>query len=327
MALRGGFVETAHPIRVVAIQHDEAHHTHTAGVSGAAAHSPWRSAGKHLQAHTALSLLPDQGASLTDEALAIAVSSHSGQDRHLALVRGLLERYGLDEGALQCGAEAPIHRPTRDALMRQGLRPAPIHNDCSGKHALMLAACVSQGWSLDYLGRDHPLQRAVAAQVAAWVGESPGLAVDGCGVPTFYISVTGMARAWARMATVTQDGHLCGVGDPLMQRIGVAAAAHPWLTSGDGRLDLALSERVREPYFGKIGAGGIFCVALPQRRMGIALKVASGNEDALAVATVEALRRLAPGSVAPSPGWRWAEVNNVAGQKVGWRVATWQIRV
>lgn len=320
MVCRGGLLETRHRVRAVAVRYDASHTEQIVYTSGEALHSMWRSAGKHLQAWTSLELLGDPDLSV--EEIATAVSSHSGEPGQVALVRRLLSRFGLDESALRCGAEAPIHQASRDALVRDGAPPLAVHNDCSGKHALMLGACVNMGWSLDYLDVSHPLQQRILRDVSDWTGEHPQTAIDGCGVPTFHLSVTAMARSWARMATAVADGAFRDRPDQRMRRIGQAAMAHPELTSGVGRLDLAVAERAREPYFGKIGAQGVFCLALPERRMGIAMKVVSGNEDALAVAIPSVMVECAPGSLRPAADWRWAHVRNVAGRKVGSRVAT-----
>lgn len=320
-AFRGDWLETTHDVRAVAVEVNANHERRVRWQSGPATRSPWRSAGKHIQAWCCLQLL--DGLSFDAEELAMAVSSHSGQPMHTARVAQMLARFGLDETALQCGAEAPVHLPTHHALIRSSQPAKAIHNDCSGKHALMLATCLHNGWSMDYLPADHPLQRQIFAGVSAWSGEEPGIAVDGCGVPTFALTVNGMANSWARMAAMVNDGHWRGTADAHMPNIGRAAMAHPELTSGTGRMDLAVAHRAVEPYFGKIGAEGIFCIALPSRRLGIAIKVLNGNEDALAVAVPAVLEKVAPGILAETSHWPWQDVRNVVGQKVGRRVAIW----
>ena len=315
MALRGGLVETAHPVHAVAIRDGIA-----APVlqTGPVTYSPWRSASKPLQTWGSLEALgPTTEAALTEADLALGSSSHSGEPAQVAGVRDLLARLGVEEDWLRCGAEPPMHAPTRRALERAEQPPLPIHNDCSGKHALMLGACVQRSWSLDYLPAAHPLQRRLLALATDWCGERPGLAVDGCGVPTFYLSVAGMARAWARLAAAMQVEAL----DARLHRIGWAMARHPELVSGEGRIDLAVARRAAEPLVGKIGADGVFCVALPARRLGVAMKVVSGNEHALAVAIPAVLEAVAPGCLRPDPAWPWAMLRNVVGREVGQWVA------
>lgn len=314
LQLRDGLLETRHEVSAVAVHLDQPQPTwHT----GPPAWSTWRSAAKPLQLWASLEALGDPP-ELSPADLAIGASSHSGQDLHLAAVRRVLQRFDLDEGLLQCGAEPPVHRATAAALVRAGRAPLPIHNDCSGKHAFMLAACRARGWSeRGYLAADHPLHQRIAALARAWCGEPPALATDGCGVPTLWLSLAGMARAWARLAAAMAEPAL----DPRLHRIGQAMAAHPELTSGEDRLDLALARRATGPFVGKIGARGVFCIALPHQRTGVAVKVADGDEDALAVAVPAILERTAPGCLAPDPTWPAATLRNVAGRPVGSRLA------
>ena len=320
LSLRGGLVETTHTVRAVAIHLDEADREEQVLCVGPPVKSTWRSAGKPLQLWASLEALQDP--ELPAEALAIGASSHSGQPFHLAQIRALMARLGVAESALGCGAEPPAHAPTWQACIAAGQPALAIHNDCSGKHAFMLAAADRMGGGMDYRHREHPLQQRIAALVSQWCGEVPGMGVDGCGVPTFHLSITGMARAWARLAVVTATGQWRSAPDPRGQRIGQALAAHPRLTSGDGRIDLAIARRATEPFIGKIGARGVFCIALPQRRVGIAIKVLCGSSAALAVSIPEIVHRVAPGALADQHPWPWSELRDVVGNKVGaWVVA------
>lgn len=312
LQLRGGLPEASHGLSFALVGPGGALRT-----GGAATSTFWRSASKPFQLEVALSLLPDEGAALRPEELALAASSHSGQAGHLDVLGGILVKFGLSEGALRCGAEPPAHAPSAAALIAAGAPPRAAHNDCSGKHALMLAACAARGWDTQtYLAPAHPLQRQIAALIHARTAEPAPVAVDGCGVPTFWISLLGMARAWQQLAAAMA----APVTEPRLARIGAAMAAHPWLVSGDDRLDLALAQRAAEPFVGKIGALGVFCVALPARGLGLAVKVHSGDEGALGAAVPALLDRLAPGALRPAEGWRWSEVRNVVGRIVGQRL-------
>lgn len=320
---RGEHVETAHPVHAVAVRMDTGG-PRTIASMGAPVGSPWRSAGKPFQLLACVEAMeaaghsentPFTARSLSDLDLAIGASSHSGQPGHTAAVHALLERFGRTEAELRCGAEPPAHAPTFHALLRDGHVPGPIHNDCSGKHAMMLGACTARGWPLEYRPASHPLQRAIRETVAQLTQEAPGSAVDGCGVPVWVLSVSGMARAWAALAGAMHDPD----GDPLLARIGDAMAEHPWHVSGDGRIDLHLSGLATERCVTKIGAQGVLCVALPDRRMGIALKVTTGDDAAVAVAARHVIDHLAPGALATGPDLPWHTVRNVVGDTVGRR--------
>jgi len=151
--------------------------------------------------------------------------------------------------------------------------------------------------------------------VYSHTGEQAGLAVDGCGVPTFHLTVAGMARAWSALAVAMADAPHSDLG-----RIGWAMAQHPDLVSGTDRIDAAIARAATESYVGKIGALGVFCIALPQRRMGIALKIESGDEGALACAVPAAIAQAAPGAIVLPDDWPWNTVHNVVGAPVGQRV-------
>lgn len=333
LQLRGGLLETRHPVRAVALRLDPegaeegAARAEEVFAAGEAVHSTWRSASKPFQLWSSLEAMAASGhsentpfheATFSDEDLALGASSHSGGADHTGRVLELLERFGLGPEHLRCGAELPLDPAALRALRRSGAPAEAVHNDCSGKHAFMLGACAAMGWSIEgYLAPEHPLQERILAQLRALTGEPLAVAVDGCGVPTAWLSVRAMARAWAWLAACMAEPDL----DPRLARIGQAMAAHPELTSGEGRIDLALAELATEPYVGKIGAQGVFCVALPERGLGVALKVGSGDEAALACAVPAVLARVAPGALRdPGKAWPWRELRNVAGRLVGERL-------
>jgi L-asparaginase II len=180
----------------------------------------------------------------------------------------------------------------------------------------MLLASRANDWATeDYIHPAHPMQEAVERTVKRFVGAPHPTAIDGCGVPTFWLSMRQMATAWAHLAAAMADPDR----DPLLARIGEAMSSYPELTSGVGRIDLAVAQRATGPFVGKIGALGVFCVAWPERRIGVAIKVHSGNEDALAVAIDAIVSGFCEGALAPADRWPWHAVSNVAGRIVGQR--------
>ncbi len=310
--LRGGLVETTHPI-VAAV-------SDTSGVrwsDGGGAACFWRSSSKPMQLLSSLEQLPaDDVAALTDAELAIGAASHGATPAHVAVVTGLLARYGLAEAGLRCGAHWPSHEESARALTREGRGCGAIHNNCSGKHTFMLAAATARGWDPDYRPIAHPLQQINAARFEDWGQAKAGVAVDGCGVPTFHVPVEAMARAFARLASEMRAGSLAG-------RIGWAMHREPDLVSTPGALDVALVRAAREPMTAKRGAEGLMCIALPERGLGIAVKCETGSGPALAVGVRAVLAEVAPGVLGPEAAWPWAVVDNVVGAVVGERRAVW----
>ena len=307
---RGGLVETVHPYSAALVEGEALRWAVGPDVA-----SFWRSGCKAMQLLNSLRQLPPEVVATLDDAdLALGAASHSGQPFHVARVGVLLARFGLTPDQLLCGAHLPMHEPSSHALLRAGASPGAIHNNCSGKHTFMLAASVAQGWSPDYLPADHPLQQGNLALLTEWMAYAPGVAVDGCGVPCFHAPLSAMARAFARYACEMADAP-----DGLAGRIGWASHRQPEWMSGEGRLDLLVVRGAREPVAVKIGAEGMFLIAVPGRRWGIAVKVHTGNSDALAVAVRAVLDELLPGMFTPAE-WPWADVRNVVGRLVGERL-------
>lgn len=300
---RGGLVETRHPFSVRVWQDGAVREALGPDVA-----SFWRSASKPFQLLTSLEQLPSaEVAALTDAELALGTASHSGEPGHVAGVEALLARFRLGADALQCGAHLPMHEPSA----RLAAEARAVHNNCSGKHTFMLAACHARGWEPDYRPLAHPLQAANRRRIDEVAGHAHDTAVDGCSVPTFHAPLSAQARAWGALAEAM------AAGDGLLARVGWAIQRQPWFMSGTGRLDEAAIRGASEPMAGKIGAEGLFCVALPARRLSLAVKVHTGNTDTLAVALRWALARV---GVEVAGEWPWAEVKNVRGAPVGDRV-------
>jgi L-asparaginase II len=258
----------------------------------------------------------------TPRELATMVASHGAQPFHLEAVRDILAKAELDPGMLRCGPHPPLDPEAAEALRESGLEPGPLHNNCSGKHAGMLAVCRAMEWPLEtYLELDHPLQVRIHCAVAELAGiaaaEIPR-AIDGCGAPTFFLPVRGMAVAFARLGAAdrTRDTDRARA----IGRILDAMAAHPEHVAGTGRLDTDLMALCGQRVVVKTGAEGVFCAVLRERGEGVALKVADGAKRAQDVALVELL--LETGAIddltAGRLGAHWRpEVRNHAGRVVG----------
>lgn len=317
---RGTVVESRHAFSAAAFAADAVDSDAApAWSTGAPVVTTWRSASKPFQLENSLRALGGDAA-FDERQLAVGAASHSAEPVHLELVEGLLRGFGLDAGALLCGAHPPVHEPSAAAVLRGGGAFTALHNNCSGKHAFMLGACVARGWSLEYRPPTHPLQVANRARLEALCHGHAEICTDGCGVPTFAFPLTGLARAWATLAGAMAT--VAAGGQDLLGRIGWAMARHPELTSGSERLDLQLVRGAAEPLAVKIGAQGLFCIAIPGRRLGLAVKVHSGVGEALPAAVAWTLDQVAPGAFTPAEGWSLCRVRNVVGADVGeFRVA------
>jgi L-asparaginase II len=290
--LRGPLVESVHRGAVAVVDGDGA--TVLALGDGAQPVFP-RSAVKALQALPLVETGAAERYRLGDDELAIACGSHGGEPAHVAAVERMLARAGLDATALECGAHAPSHRPSSDALVRAGRVASALHNNCSGKHAGFL--CVARHLGIDhrgYVAPSHPVQRAVKAAIEQLTGV--GLAedrcgVDGCSIPTWAVPLTNLAHAFARFGT----GH--GLAAPHAQaaaRLRAACTREPFFVAGTGRFATVAMERLRERVFLKAGAEGVYCAALPDQGLGIALKCDDGAGRAAEAVMAALIIRLLP---------------------------------
>jgi L-asparaginase II len=273
---RAGVVEARHRVHAVAVVDGDV----VAAAGTPASVTYIRSSAKPLQALPVVRARPDLG----DAEIAIACASHLHRPDQLRPVLALLERAGATEDDLECGAE-----PTR------------LEHNCSGKHAAMLLLCRERGWPFEgYRLASHPCQQAMAAEIAlAAEVESMPEAIDGCGVPTYALTLERMAHAFSRLETL--DG---GV------RVADAMRARPELVRGEGAPDTEFM-RLGDGWAAKGGAEGLFCAG--RGALGIALKAEDGAQRPLGVAVAALLERLG----LESGGLADAPVTNSRGEVVG----------
>ena len=223
------------------------------------------------------------GLPLDGELLSLAAASHSGEERHLAGARRILELAGVPEDALRNVEDMPYGAVQRDEWIRDGRKPSRLAQNCSGKHAAMLYTCKLNGWSLDgYLDPGHPLQQAVAEIVEDLTGQRIAqVTVDGCGAPLFSVSLHGLARAAARITTAVPGTPEAKVADAMRD--------FPELASGADR-DVAALMRAVPGLLAKDGFEGVEVAALPDGRA-VAVKISDGANRARVPVTAAALAR------------------------------------
>ncbi|GAA1669932.1 asparaginase [Microbacterium lacus] len=241
-----------------------------------------RSSLKPLQALACLTA----GAPLDGERLGMATASHSGTDRHVSVVRDVLDAAGLSEDALRCPPAWPGDQSTRDEVVRAGGAPSRIRMNCSGKHAAMLLTCTVNGWPTEsYLSPEHPLQVHIRDVAERLVGERfAATAIDGCGAPVYAMSLGGLVKAIHRVGTSSERSPFA-----LHRSAGMLVRAvreNPWTIDGPGRADTVVIERLG--VFAKGGAEGVMVMVAPDGTT-VALKMLDGSGRA---ATVVALRLL-----------------------------------
>jgi L-asparaginase II len=241
-----------------------------------------RSSMKPLQAAVSLSLA---GEGISDREVAVMCASHNGEDVHVRTVGSLLGRAGLGFDPLRTPPSLPLDQESARAVSE----PRPELHNCSGKHAGMLVASARRGFDLtSYPDPDHPLQREVLAAVVRASDQAPDtVGIDGCGVPVHALRLASMATLYARLADPERLGDL----EPFARRALTAMGAHPYLVAGRGRVCTALMEAVPTVVV-KAGAEGLICAALPERGLGVAVKIGDGSARAADPALLRALRLL-----------------------------------
>lgn len=230
--------------------------------------------------------------------LALACSSHSGEDEHVALAAAMLASAGRDVSALECGAHWSTEQNSLIHQARTMERPTALHNNCSGKHSGFVCACCHAGYEVEgYIGYDHPLQVEIRGTMESLTGAILGhdnCGTDGCSIPTYAVSLKGLAHGFAKMAS--------GIGlEPLRarasRRLIEACMAEPFYVAGTKRACTRLMQVAPGRIFAKTGAEGVFVAALPEQGIAMAVKCEDGTTRA-AEAMIFALvaRYFEPGS-------------------------------
>ncbi|MET0748280.1 MAG: asparaginase, partial [Rhizobium sp.] len=210
--------------------------------------------------------------------LALACSSHNGEDEHVALAASMLARAGRDVETLECGAHWSSHQKTLIHQARTLDHPTALHNNCSGKHSGFVCACCHQ--DIDpkgYVGYDHPLQQQIRETMQDLTGATLGhdnCGTDGCSIPTYAVPLRSLAHGFAKMAT---GQGLQPVRAAASRRLIDACMAEPFYVAGTGRACTEMMQIAPGKIFGKTGAEGVFCAAIPEQGIAIAVKCDDGT--------------------------------------------------
>lgn len=280
-----------------------------------------RSAIKPFQALPLVESGAADAAKLSLEELSLACASHGGEPVHVVRVGAWLERMRCTPADLECGTHLPTNAAAAEALLRAGETPCPLHHNCSGKHTGFLTLARHAGWTTKgYTDANHPVQRGAIAALARLAGCDPAawpVVRDGCSAANVFLPLRALARAWAHLGTTAASARLIE-----------AMKTHPVLMSGHGHPCATMIGALKGRGVVKTGAEGVYAAVLPERGLGIAVKIDDGAGRASVVAmaallswldafepqsgdTLHALRappiKAAAGSVTghirPAPAW------------------------
>ena len=247
-----------------------------------------RSSLKPFQAAAAIKAGAMDAAGFTEKEIALTCASHKGEDMHVDTARSMLEKLGLTVDDYECGAHFPSDRITRRQMIKDGKEPEAIHNNCSGKHAGMLALAKHLGeGTTGYIKKNHPVQKVIFQLIEEYTGlRNIPTELDGCSVPTPFMSLETIARLFQKL----------GSGKcPELNCVFDAMCAHPELVGGTNHFDSLFIKALEGRGITKVGGESVRGVTIRKENggcIGLAIKVLDGNFRALPIATMKLLEHL-----------------------------------
>jgi len=315
---RGDLVESRYRVRAAVV---DAEGQIVEAWGDIAGHVYPRSAIKPLQAIPLVETGAADAFGLEPRHVALACASHLGEKIHTETVSQWLGHIGCGADDLECGGHLPRAEGAMVELIRSGAPVSGIYNNCSGKHTGFLTTCKHLGEETKgYIGPTHPAQQRLAALLSELGGEALDATergFDGCGIPVLGMPLSALARAMARMAAPETLSEARG---DAVRRITAAMTAHPEMVRGTGGFDTVAMRAGKGRFATKTGAEGVHIAIIPEKRLGIAIKVADGNNRATPVVMTALLDRLgvldddARNALA---GFATTPVENVVGRHVG----------
>ncbi len=258
----------------------------------------------------------------TNQQLAVMCGSHNGESAHTAVVKTILDRIELNEDSLKCGAQPPALKKDYHEMIKNNQEPQPIHNNCSGKHAGFLAwSKFKQKATESYLSPEHPLQQEIRKVVADFFELKPEelqLGMDGCSAPTFAMPVINQAIAFKNL--VCPPKHFDDKTKKAAERIVNSVVEFPDMVAGTQRYCTDLMRVTKGRIVGKTGADGVYCIGIPSKKWGIAIKIDDGKmgpQYQVAQELLKNLNLITEEEVAELEKYREFEMKNFAGNITG----------
>lgn len=226
---------------------------------------------------------------LTKAEIAFIASSHTGQPSHIEIAQQILDKTTLSIETLKCGLHYPFDENAKFEMISRQQLPSVLHNNCSGKHIGMLLVCRELGWSqIDYFKEEHPLQILILKIIQSLASSNSTIhvGIDGCGVPTYGMPLLDIAKLYNRLVDTdvnSFDRERAIICDAMFQ--------NPFFVAGDGLLETEAMKRVNQKIIMKRGADGLLCMGIPERKIGIAIKVRSGERMPVNVIAMHLLQK------------------------------------
>ena len=247
-----------------------------------------RSCAKPLQASLLIDYELDKKYNMTLEEIALCCASHAGEKVHTDIISKLLNKFGLTCNMLKCGEHSPISRSAQDKLLLLGEKAGQIHNNCSGKHAMMLGLCKLNNWDLKtYDNINHPLQQKIKQKIyeLCELEKEYPVTKDGCGVPIHSMPILNIAKGYLNL--------FC---NPKYEKIKNAFLRFPYLIGGENRTDTKIMEHT-DNIVAKVGAGGLIVVVNTKKEEAFVVKICDANIDAREIVAADYLNKLGWGKI------------------------------
>lgn len=295
---RGDYVESTHDVHIAVVNHK--------GALLAYYGDPHRltfarSSMKPFQALPVVHSGAMESYGISEKELSLFCASHNGEPFHRESVADVLKKLNLEETDLQCGTHIPRDMDSYHKLIKEGGELTPFYSNCSGKHAGMLAGCVTQEMDINtYRVLSHPYQQQIIdfiSEVSSYDKEGIATSVDGCGVPVHRLPLTNLALAFSRLALPEKWGNSQEPIQTSLTRIRNAMTTYPEMVAGTDRFDTDLMVAFGDRIVAKGGAEGVHCFGDRQTGIGVALKVEDGEARGTNVASMEVLKQLNIGDI------------------------------
>ena len=262
-----------------------------------------RSCAKPLQAALLIDYGLDEKYDLSEEEIAICCASHAGERVHVDTVRGLLKKFDVPEEKLKCGVHAPISLSARKELIKNNQTATSVHNNCSGKHTMMLGLCKEKNWDLDsYNELEHPLQLAIKQKVyeLCEIKTEYPVTKDGCSVPIHSMPLVNIVKGYLNL--------FC---NPKYEKIKNAFLNHPYIIGGEDRTDTKIMTQ-GDGLVAKVGASGLCVVVNTKLEEGFVVKICDSNMDAREIFTCDLIKNIHWGEIEVCH-----DIKTLNGEKIG----------
>lgn len=247
-----------------------------------------RSSLKPFQAAASVHAGATAAADFSEAELALMCASHNGEEIHVKIAASMLKKLGYTQDQYECGNHPPYDKNSRLKLLREGRELSPFHNNCSGKHAGMLA--LAKHLRVDprgYINPEHPVQQKIIQTVKKYSGsDSLFLATDGCSAPTPFMTLFTIATLFQKLVSGK-------ISD--LTRLYKAMTMNPYLIGGKDRFDTDFIAALGGRAVCKVGGDGMRGFGIRKQNgqaLGIAVKILDGHQRASAPAALALLNHM-----------------------------------